>query len=110
MRTLDAMTQGTRFREPDLIKLDVQGYELEILKGGRETLRSAQAVLMEVNLLPIYRGAPLLQEAVDFLGAAGFRAYDFSGMIRRPLDGALWQADVVFVRSNSPLVSSDRYQ
>jgi FkbM family methyltransferase len=110
MRTLDAITRNTRFQRPDLIKLDVQGYEIEVLKGGRETLRFASVVLIEVNFLPIYRGTPLLKEVIAFLGDAEFAAYDISGLIRRPLDGALWQADFVFVRNGSALVASDRYE
>jgi FkbM family methyltransferase len=43
MTTLDAITEGSPFA-------DLQGYEIEVLRGGR-TLASAEAVLMEVNLL-----------------------------------------------------------
>jgi FkbM family methyltransferase len=41
MTTIDAVTAGTLFARPDLIKLDVQGYELESLKGGSSALSSA---------------------------------------------------------------------
>ncbi len=109
MRTLDELTQGTVFETPELIKLDVQGFELEVLKGGKTALSGAEAVLLEVNLIPVYEGAPLLQEVVDFMSAEGFRAYDIAGMIRRPRDGALWQTDMVFVRYDSPLISSSSY-
>jgi len=109
MLTLDELTRGTIFESPELIKLDVQGYELEVLRGGKTALKSAEAVLLEVNLIPVYEGAPLLQEVVEFMAAEGFRAYDIAGMIRRPLDGALWQTDIVFVRYRSPLISSSSY-
>jgi FkbM family methyltransferase len=109
MRTLDELVHGTVFEKPELIKLDVQGYELEVLKGGKTALSRAEAVLLEVNLIPVYAGAPLLEGVVDFMAAEGFRAYDIAGMIRRPLDGALWQMDMVFVRYDSPLISSSSY-
>jgi len=48
---------------PDVIKLDVQGYELEALKGGQECLRSAMAVLMEVSFAEFYCGQPLFAES-----------------------------------------------
>jgi FkbM family methyltransferase len=38
MSTLDTLVSGTPFAEPDFLKLDVQGYELEILRGGRRPL------------------------------------------------------------------------
>ena len=109
MTTLDAITEGTLFASPNFIKLDVQGYELEILRGGTRTLQSAEAVLMEVNLLALHQGVPLFHESADYIAHHGFQVYDLCGLIRRPYDGALWQADVIFVRNCSALVSSTRW-
>jgi FkbM family methyltransferase len=109
MTTLDAITQGTPFAAPSFLKLDVQGYELEILKGGTNTLQSVEAVLMEVNLLALHDGAPLFHESAEYMGQLGFQVYDLCGFVRRPYDDALWQADVIFVRHSSRLVSSSRW-
>jgi FkbM family methyltransferase len=105
MTTLDVVTEGTHFANPDLIKLDVQGYELEVLKGGERALKSAEAILMEVNLLPIFSGAPLFHEATEFMAQRGFYVYEFGNLYRRPYDDALWQVDVFFVRSTSRLLA-----
>ena len=51
-------------RAPDLLKLDVQGYELEVLKGAERSLPRVQAVLAEANLLDIHVGVPLLADLV----------------------------------------------
>lgn len=40
MTTLDLVTENTPFAKPDLVKLDVQGYELEVLQGGKRVLAS----------------------------------------------------------------------
>jgi FkbM family methyltransferase len=109
MTTLDAVTTGTPFIEPDFIKLDVQGYEVEVLRGGEQTLQSVEAVLMEVNLLGVYDKAPLFHETAEFMGKRGFHVYDICTFLRRPYDGALWQVDVIFVRHSSPLLSSMRW-
>lgn len=109
MTTLDAVTKNTHFAHPDFIKLDVQGYELQVLEGGAAVLASAEAVLMEVNLLEIYQGAPLFNTAVRFMEDRGFQVYDVCTFFRRPYDRALWQMDVIFVRSSSALVSSKRW-
>jgi FkbM family methyltransferase len=109
MTTLDKFTENTIFARPDFLKLDVQGYELEVLRGGELPLASAEAVLMEVNLLGILDGAPLFHEASQFMSERGFQVYDICTFFRRPYDGALWQVDVIFVRSSSLLVASNRW-
>src|SRR5438876_187514 len=51
MMTLDSLR--TRLPAPaDFLKLDVQGFELQVLKGSTETLRSCDAVLLEVSFFP----------------------------------------------------------
>jgi FkbM family methyltransferase len=109
MATLDAVTQGTYFERPDFLKLDVQGYEIEVLKGAERVLESVEAVMMEVNLIAINQGAPLVHEAVAYMAARGFRVYDICAFFRRPYDNALWQMDMIFVRATSPLMASTRW-
>lgn len=91
------------------LKLDVQGYELEVLKGAEDTLRDVEAILAEVNLLDIHAGVPLLAELVGWLYARGFVAYDLCGQTRRPLDRALWQVDMLFLRENGLLRADKRW-
>jgi FkbM family methyltransferase len=110
MTTLDAVLEAKGFGPADFLKLDVQGYELEVLTGAPRALAAATVVLMEINLIPVYEGAPLLHEAVAFMHDAGFQAYDICSQIRRPLDDALFQTDMLFVRRSSPLVASTRWQ
>lgn len=106
MRTLDAVLQSCGDLKPDLIKLDVQGYELEILKGGKGALLTAEAVLMEVSLVEIYQGNPLLHDVTRFMSDHDYLAYDISSLVRRPLDHALCQIDVIFVKNGTPLVKA----
>jgi FkbM family methyltransferase len=109
MTALDAVTRGTHFEHPDFLKLDVQGYELEVLKGAGRTLASVEAVMMEVNLIAVYQGAPLVDEVIAYMAARGFRVYDVCTFFRRPLDNALWQMDMIFVRATSTLMASTRW-
>ncbi|BAY33449.1 hypothetical protein NIES2107_53450 [Nostoc carneum NIES-2107] len=94
---------------PDFLKLDVQGYELEVLKGAEKSLTQMQLILAEVNLLDIHKNVPLLAEVVGWLNERDWVAYDICGLTRRPLDQALWQADFIFVPRNSPLISDKRW-
>lgn len=104
MVTLDQLVASTKFPPAQLMKLDVQGYELEVLRGGEQTLASVEVVLMEVTLLRLYKGAPILHEVVGFMADCGFSVYDFLSERRRPLDEALFQTDLLFVRNTSPLI------
>ncbi len=104
METLDEILGRENFRRPDLIKIDVQGYELEVLKGGGEALAGAEAIVMEVSLLELYKGNPLMHEVIAFMHQRGFQCYDIPTLMRRPSDGTLWQVDMIFVKANSSLV------
>jgi FkbM family methyltransferase len=106
-RTLDSVTQD--LNRADFIKIDVQGYELEVLKGGEQALSKAQAVLIELSLIEINVGAPLLDEVMNFMRTAGFVAYDVLEIHRRPLDGAMNQIDILLVREDSPLRADKRH-
>ena len=110
MRTVDEVA-AKEFpgKGPDLLKLDVQGYELEILKGAESTLPKLGVILLETNLIDIYRGVPLLAEIVAWLNARDWVAYDICGLTRRPLDQALWQADFIFVPKASALRADKRW-
>jgi hypothetical protein len=82
---------------------NVQGFELEILKGGRKALGASEVVIMEASLLPYNEGAPLFADVVAFMHREGFSIYDFCGQNRRETDHALFQTDVVFARKESGL-------
>lgn len=111
MQTIDAVLRThIGLKAPAFLKLDVQGYELEVLKGAREALSHICVILAEVNLIDIHKGVPLLDEVILFLRDKGFVAYDICGLGRRPLDNALWQADFIFVHRDAALRSDKRWQ
>jgi len=110
MYTVDEVVQLKGITKVDFIKLDVQGFELEVLKGASNTLATAEVVLMEVSLIEINKGAPLINEVMAFMTGKGFICYDICSIVRRPLDKALWQTDLIFVNQSSNLVKSKKYE
>jgi FkbM family methyltransferase len=107
LRTLDSLLQ--QVEPPALLKIDAQGYELEILKGAATVLPAFEAVLLEVGIIEINEGAPLLHDVVAFMKAHGLVAYDILEIHRRPLDQALNQVDIVFVKEQSGLIADKRH-
>jgi FkbM family methyltransferase len=109
MRTIDDVISASNMKPPALLKLDVQGYEYEILQGSKNTLPHIEAILAEVNLLDVYKDAKLLAELVALLSENNFVAYDICGFWRRPLDAALTHADFIFAPIDSPLRADKRW-
>jgi FkbM family methyltransferase len=106
MTTLDNLLAGQpSLAGPILLKADVQGSELRVLRGATKTLRNVEVILLEVSLLPYNVNAPLFAEAVAFMLDIGFAVYDVCWLHRRQSDEAAFQADVIFVRNDSALRS-----
>ncbi|MDR3466930.1 MAG: FkbM family methyltransferase [Xanthobacteraceae bacterium] len=116
---LDRVVEKRRLRRLDalpldiagniFLKIDTQGYELEVLKGAEHLLPHINAILLEVAIIEINEGAPLLHEVLAFLKSLGFVTYDILEIHRRPLDRAMNQIDILFVREESPLVADKRH-
>ncbi len=104
--TIDSLFADGEIPPPVLAKLDVQGFELEALKGAAESLEKIEVVILEVSFFAFQSGWPLFHEVIAFMHSRGFVAYDFAGFLRRPRDGALGQADVCFVREEGVLRQS----
>lgn len=103
LRTLSATTLDVLMREqviegPCLLKIDVQGAELDVLRGGEALLQKTEYVILETSLFASYDNVPLFHQVIAFMAARGFVPYDILGLLYRPLDGALCQADVCFVK------------
>jgi FkbM family methyltransferase len=109
MTTIDEYRSRQGSFPCSLLKLDVQGYELDVLKGAEDTIRNeTELILAEVNFLDLYAEVPLLDRMLSWLAKRGFLTYDISTLIRRPLDDALWQADFMFARAESVFRSDKR--
>jgi FkbM family methyltransferase len=100
--TIDSIVQKNGSRMPDLIKLDIQGFELEALRGAENTFGKTEFFILEVSLFPFSDtpGTPVFHEVISFMLKRGYVVYDFPGFMRRPYDGALAQCDVCFVRAD----------
>jgi FkbM family methyltransferase len=107
VETLEEVAKAEGFAQCDLLKLDLQGHELTALAGAGDLFGEIEVILTEASWLPI-GGVPLVHEVIATFHRRGYRLYDVLGFNHRPLDGALWQSDFIFVRHNSVLLAQER--
>jgi len=72
-KTLTSVVKDKNFPLPDLVKIDVQGCELDILKGGLEIINNAKYLIVELQRVEYNKGAPMAHETILFLENNGWR-------------------------------------
>ena len=82
---------------PCLVKIDVQGSELDVLRGAGDALSVVDEVLVEVSFAELYTGQARADAVISFLADRGVRLVDVCG-VARGADGAAIQADLLFRR------------
>ncbi len=72
--TLDNLVRPLELRDDILIKIDTEGYDLEVIRGGRETLSRTAAVVVETTFFPTGYGeqAPIFEDILAELATLGF--------------------------------------
>ena len=107
--SLDQLAAEKNLSGPFLIKLDVQGAELQVLAGAARTLQQTEVVMLEGTLFATMIGGPQLYDLVTHMKDLGFVVYDLYPILYRPLDNALAQVDMLFVREHGPFRQSHAY-
>jgi FkbM family methyltransferase len=69
---LDDTIRARSLPMPDLIKMDVQGAELDVLKGATEALKTAQHVILELQVVEYNKGAPLKDVVIAYMDSVGY--------------------------------------
>jgi FkbM family methyltransferase len=99
MKTLDTLYAELALAGRSVfIKMDAQGYEMNILRHGEQALAQAKGLQVEMSLFPLYEGETLYDEIIAFLKARGFCAHmlvetNFSRRLGRQL-----QVDGIFYK------------
>ena len=106
---IDDIVREKKLKGPFLIKVDVQGAELDALKGSEKTLKKTEVIILEVSFFKFMKGAPEFYEVICFMKEYGFVAYDILKGFYRPLDDALGQIDIIFVKENGFLRKDHRF-
>jgi len=74
--TLNTVVKNNKFNYPDLIKIDVQGAELDIIKGSLDIINKAQYLIVELQHTQYNKDAPLYNVTISFLNQNGWTLLD----------------------------------
>jgi len=90
----------------NLIKIDVQGAELKILDGLKDSINLFEVVILEVSLHNYNKNSPLFNEVIKYMNDRNYRLYDLFDLKRLgDNESFLIQFDCVFVRNDSSLLN-----
>lgn len=81
----------------DLVKIDVQGSEIDIINGGIDIIKNAKGVLMEISLVEYNQNAPLKEFVFEYMSNIGFIPIETIGNINHPITHQLIQKDILFI-------------
>jgi hypothetical protein len=62
--------------ELDLIKIDVQGAELDVLRGAKNTMNKTKFIILEVSMIEYNKNSPLFADVIDFMNKNNFLVND----------------------------------
>jgi len=81
------------------LKIDVQGFEKNVLDGAADSLSKIKGIQLEMALTELYEGETLFEKMVIFLNEKGFRLYSLENGFYNPLTGQLLQVDGIFFKN-----------
>jgi len=96
--SLDKIHNEIDWIQKILLKIDVQGYELEVLEGAKNSLNSVDLIIVETTFLKLYNNQPLFEDVYNFLYSRSFRYRGNFDQIINPNTGRILQADAIFVK------------
>jgi len=106
MVTLELLLQGKQF---DLIKMDVQGAELDIIQGSPGMIHNTKYLWLEVNVHNYNIGAPRAGQIIAYLDQIGFEIFDVADVNHFGNEGHLLSMDLLFINSRNKSLKDGPY-
>lgn len=101
-KTLDGLMEEISFPKMPLLKIDVQGFELSVIRGARELLKRCKWVILEVSFQHSYQGNAHVADIFQMMRDNEFSCFDILDILRMPkTEGeGMREADLLFVNDN----------
>jgi len=98
LSTLDLVFADIQLDSPTLLKIDVQGYEANVLRGAAQTLKRIDMVILEASFKQMYDGELLFPDLLQFMTERGFQFSRPVGWLTDPNTDEILQMDALFTR------------
>jgi len=99
---LDDFIEKRGLPKVNILKIDAEGWDLEVLKGAHKTASEADIVLLEAAVLnPVFTNT--VEEVVGVMSRLGFLLFDITDLNRTATNGALWLVELAFVKKDGVL-------
>lgn len=108
MKTLDNIINKYDTGNNIFLKIDVQGAEIDVLKGATKTLESTEIILLEVSTLNYNSHAPVFNEIIKFMNEIDFSVFDICDQSRKE-NNVLFQLDIIFIRNTSEIRNLENF-
>lgn len=96
---LDSQISSTDVRPGSMLKIDVQGFERDVIEGAGEVLQDFDTLLIEASFQTLYEGEWTFTEMVGDLASRGFEFKRPVGFLQDPQNAEYLQIDALFVKA-----------
>jgi FkbM family methyltransferase len=99
IKRFDDIVKDLKLEKQLLMKIDVQGFELKVLKGAEETLKHVAVIILETSFYELYQSQPLFKDIYNYLIGSGFNYFGSLEQIYDERDGKILQSDSIFIKN-----------
>jgi FkbM family methyltransferase len=101
MQTLDTMFNKPDFlRRSCFLKIDVQGFEEEVLAGGIDLMKKIGGIKIELSLSKLYEGQSLFKRLIDLIEDYGFSIWNIEPGFQNIQSGETYQCDAIMIHNS----------
>jgi FkbM family methyltransferase len=98
-RSLNSFVAEQNIQEIDLLKIDVQGAEVDVLKGSGQILNRVAVVLIEISLYDYYEKSSTIGDVESYLSPHGFSLWSVTDISNNPMNGRTDWVELLYVNS-----------
>ena len=97
-QSIEILSKEKGIDQLDIIKLDIQGAEMDALLGAGDLVAESKIVFVEVQFVQLYEGCALFSDLDMFLRSKGLDLFQLYNLVRSPADGRLLYGDAIFAK------------